>query len=90
MTDEFSALIRNGTWSLVPLPEGKKAIGCKWVFKVKENPNGTFNKYKARLVAKGFHQIAGFDFTGTFSLVVKPTTICVVLSVAFMKGWNVR
>ena len=54
MTDEFLALLRNNTWSLVPLPEGRKAIECKWVFKVKENPDGTINKYKTRLVAKGF------------------------------------
>lgn len=72
------------------LPEGKKAIGCKSIFKAKENPNGAIIKYKARLVAKGFLQIAGFDFTGTFFLVVKPTTIRVVLTVAFMTGWNVR
>jgi len=35
---------------------------CKWVFRIKENPDGTVNKYKARLVAKGFNQIQGFDF----------------------------
>lgn len=90
MTDEFSALMRNGSWSLVPLLERRKAIGCKWVFKVKENPDGTISKYKPRLVAKGFHQIAGFDFTETFSPVAKPTTIRVVLTVALMKGWNAR
>ncbi|KAK6162474.1 hypothetical protein DH2020_002315 [Rehmannia glutinosa] len=56
MTEEYLALLRNDTWSLVPLPTGRKAIGCKWVFKVKENPDGTINKHKARLVAKGFHQ----------------------------------
>ena len=78
--------MERGLW----FPYGKKAIGCKSIFKVKENPNGTINKYKARLVAKGFHQIAGFDFTGTFFLVVKPPTIRVVLTVAFMTGWNVR
>ena len=54
MTDEFLTLLRNNTWSLVPLPEGRKDIECKWVFKVKENPDGTINKYKTRLVAKGF------------------------------------
>ncbi|RVW56384.1 Retrovirus-related Pol polyprotein from transposon RE1 [Vitis vinifera] len=48
MTDEFLALIRNRTWSLVSLPNGRKTIGCKWVFKVKENYNETINKYKTR------------------------------------------
>lgn len=57
----FSDLMRNNTWSLVELPAGRKALGCKWVFKLKENPNDSINKYKARLVAKGFHQTTGFD-----------------------------
>ena len=45
MEDEFLALLRNGTSLLVDLPLGRKAIGCKWVFKMKENPDGTVNKW---------------------------------------------
>ena len=81
MRDEHLALMRNATWSLVSLPQGRKEIWCKWVFKIKENPNNTVNKYKARLVAKGLHQVAGFDFNETFSPVMKPTTIRVILSI---------
>lgn len=55
MCDEYMALERNNTWSLVPPMPGGKSIGCKWVFKIKEKPDGTVHKYKARLVAKGFH-----------------------------------
>ncbi|RVW97157.1 Retrovirus-related Pol polyprotein from transposon TNT 1-94 [Vitis vinifera] len=90
MTDEYLALLRNNTWDLVPLPTDRKLIGCKWVFKVKENPDGTINKYKACLVAKGFHQIVGFDFNETFSPVVKPTTIRIVLTIALNLQWKVR
>lgn len=43
MRDEYMALLRNKTWSLVDLPQNRKAIGCKWIFKVKENPDGTIN-----------------------------------------------
>lgn len=82
MTDHFSALQRNNTWSLVDLPSGRKAIGCKWVFKMKENPDGSINKYKAKLVAKGFHQTIGFDYIETFSPVLNSTTIRVILTVA--------
>lgn len=58
MRNELLALQRNETWFLVPLPPNKKAIRCKWLFKIKENLDGTVNRDKARLVAKGFHQIA--------------------------------
>ncbi|MCH87664.1 retrovirus-related Pol polyprotein from transposon TNT 1-94 [Trifolium medium] len=80
----------NKTWSLVPLPPHRKAIGCKWVFRIKENPDGTVNKYKARLVAKGFAQIAGFDFTETFSPVIKPITIRIILTLAVTYKWPVQ
>ncbi|WJZ89935.1 hypothetical protein VitviT2T_009118 [Vitis vinifera] len=90
MISEFEALQRNNTWSLVPLPEGRIPIGCRWVYKVKENSDGSVGKYKARLVAKGFHQQAGFDFNETFSPIVKPTTIMIVLTITLSRGWSVR
>lgn len=90
MHEEYSALLHNKTWSLVQLPLGKHPIGCKWVFKLKENADGSINKYKARLVAKGFHQQPGFDFSETFSPVIKPVTVRVVLTIALSYGWSVR
>jgi len=54
MQQEYSALINNNIWDLVSLPPNKKAIGCKWVFRIKENSDGSLNRYKARLVAKVF------------------------------------
>lgn len=50
---EYDALIPNRTWELVPLPPGRKTIGCKWLFKIKQNPDGTIARRKGRLVAKG-------------------------------------
>ncbi|KAK6128802.1 hypothetical protein DH2020_037438 [Rehmannia glutinosa] len=67
MHQELQALERNNTWSLTHLPKGKKAIGCKWVYKVKLNPDGTVARHKARLVAKGFHQVQCVDFFDSFS-----------------------
>jgi histone deacetylase 1/2 len=89
MKAEYSALMNNNTWSLVPLPAHRRAIGCKWVFRIKENPDGTINKYKARLVAKGFNQEQGFDFKETFSPVVKPVTIRVILTLALSFKWDI-
>lgn len=53
---KFGALMKNGTWDLVPKPPDQNIVGCKWVFRIKQNPDGSINKYKARLAAKGFHQ----------------------------------
>lgn len=90
MDDEFETLIKNETWHLVPPRKGLNVIDCKWVFKLKRKPNGSIDRYKARLVAKGFKQRYEIDYGDTFSPVVKPTTIRVLLSLAISKGWNLR
>ncbi|CAL9001359.1 unnamed protein product [Prunus brigantina] len=90
MSDEFTALVRNGTWELVPSRPNQNLVGCKWAFRIKRHPDGSIDRYKARLVAKGFHQRPGIDFSETFSPVVKPTTIRVVLHLALARGWPIR
>lgn len=54
MKEEYNALIKNKTWKLVPIPKDKNIIGCKWIYKLKNNAGGTIHKYKSRLVAKGY------------------------------------
>ena len=70
MSDELDSIKANNTYTLVPLPAGRKAIGCKWVYKVKRHADGSVDRYKARLVAKGYSQLYGIDFTETFAPVV--------------------
>ena len=82
MQAEYDALIKNGTWTRVDLPGCRTPIGCKWIFRVKENPDGSANKYKARLVAKGFHQRSGYDYNETISPVIKPVTVRILLTLA--------
>jgi hypothetical protein len=65
-------------------------IGCRWVYKIKLNPDGSVSRYKARLVAKGFHQQAGVDYDETFSPVVKPPTVRIILSLAAQNHWSLR
>jgi len=88
MQQEYSALLQNQTWDLVPLPSNRKTIGCKWVFRVKENAEGSLNKYKTRLVAKGFYQVQGFDFNEAFSPVIRPVTVRLIIILALTHHWD--
>nr|XP_016510904.1 PREDICTED: uncharacterized protein LOC107828156 [Nicotiana tabacum] len=86
MNQEFEALYANHTWSLVPLPAGKRIIGCKWIYKVQYKADGSIERFKARLVVKGYTQQAEVDYTETFSSVVKMTTVRALIGITVKKG----
>jgi hypothetical protein len=81
MTEEFDALQSNETWDLVP---------GKWVYRHKLRPDGSLERYKAHWVLRGFTQRPGIDFDETFSPVVKPATIRIVLSLALSRDWPIH
>lgn len=81
--DEYASLMEHQVWDLVPLPPGRKAVGCKWMFKAKQNSDGSLNRYKARLVAKGLNQLLGVDYNLTFAPVAHVEKLrCVLFIVA--------
>ncbi|GJS93029.1 ribonuclease H-like domain-containing protein [Tanacetum coccineum] len=90
MRDEYSALIKNRTWVLVPRPTDTNIVRCMWLFRHKHLADGTLSRYKARLVANGSTQLEGVDVDETFSPVVKPGTIRTVLSLAASRHWPIH
>ncbi|WVZ23541.1 hypothetical protein V8G54_002085 [Vigna mungo] len=90
MQDEIHALEDNQTWTLVSLPTGKKALGSKWVYKIKRKSDGTIERFKACLVILGNHQVEGIDYMETFALVAKMVTVRIVLAVAAAKKWELH
>lgn len=88
---EYNAQLANHSWDLVPPPSPNVTIvGCRWLFTTKYNADGTEERPKGRLVAKGYNQRPGLDYAETFSLVVKSTTIRIVLGVAVERDWPIR
>ena len=90
MKHEIVALEDSGTWTVVDLPPGKKALGCRWVYVIKYRADGTIERHKARLVVFGNHQVEGEDFTETFAPVAKMTTIRCFLEIVMAQDWEVH
>ncbi|CAI7871859.1 unnamed protein product [Closterium sp. NIES-53] len=90
MESELKSIEEIGTWELVELPEGRKAITSKWLFRIKSDANGNIERYNSRLVAKGYQQKEKVDYKELFAPVVKPTTHRTLLAGAVIKGWVVK
>ena len=90
MAEEYKALVDNNTWRLVSRPPGANVVTGKWIFRHKFHSDGTLARHKARWVVRGFTQRHGIDYDETFSPVVKPATIRVVLSIAASRQWPIH
>ena len=82
MKSEIGSMYENQVWTLVDLPDDRKAVENKWIFKKKTDADGNVTIYKARLVAKGFRQIQGVDYDETFSPVAMLKSVRIMLAVA--------
>lgn len=89
MRAELEAIVQNNTWEFSELPKDHKAIGLKWVFKVKRDPAGNIVKHKARLVVKGYAQVHGVDYDEVFAPVARMETVRLLLALAAQGEWEV-
>jgi hypothetical protein len=93
MRAELSSLVKNKTWELVSQnhlkAQGKRALGAKWVFKIKRGADGQILQYKARWVVKGYEQRYGLDYDQTFAGVVRSATWRIILGLAAANNWAV-
>jgi hypothetical protein len=90
MQAKYDALMANDTWSLVPCPRGINLVTGKWIFQHKLHADGSLDRYKAHWVLRGFTQRPGLDYDETFSPVVKPAIVRVVLSLALSQDWPIH
>ena len=89
MDEEIQAIKKNETWELTSLPQGKRAIRVKWVYKAKRNVRGEVEKHKAKLFVKGYSQRAGIDYDEVFAPVARLETIRLLISLSAQNGWRI-
>ena len=90
INSEIDSILYNHTWELVDLPPGCKPLSSKWVFKKKQNVDGSIDKYKARLMIKGYKQTKGLDYFDTYSLVTRKKSIRMVLAITTLRNLEVH
>lgn len=90
MKEEIAALKLNNTWKLLQRQDWMNVVGSRWVFRIKQKSDGSFERYKTCLVAKGFHQKHGEDCDLTYSPVVKATTIRTIMAIATSRQWELH
>jgi len=88
--EEINSLYENGTWELVLLPEGRKAVGSKWMFKIKRHADGSIERYKARVVAKRYSQHPGLDYTEVFAPTFRMASLRTIIALSALKGWELH
>ena len=86
MEKEMTSLQNNDVWELVDLPEDRKPVGSKWVFKAKTNADGHIERYKARLVAQRYSQKFGTDYDETFSPVVRLESVRTLIAMSVQQS----
>ncbi|PKI55602.1 hypothetical protein CRG98_023995 [Punica granatum] len=90
MKEEYTTLLQNNTWDLVPPSPAYNVVGCKWVYHIKQKADDTIDRYKAQLVATRFNQREWVYYSEMFSPVIKSITIWTILSIVVSSHWFIR
>jgi hypothetical protein len=88
MEEEIHAIQKNDTWELTTLPSNQKAIGVKWVYKIKHTAEGEVSRYKVRLVAKGYKQKYDINYKEVFAPVARLDTVRLLIALASHHNWK--
>ena len=90
MKQEYDAQVKRETFKIVDTPYDVKPLGGKWVYKIKQNSDGSIARFKARWVAKGYHQVEGRDYTESYAPTVRSDTSRILLAISAAKNWHVH
>jgi hypothetical protein len=90
MVEEYDSIFKNSAWEIVPRLVDKSVVGSRWIYKVKQDVDGSMEKYKARFVARGFSQIEGIDYDETFAPVARYSSIRSILALSAQMGWRIH
>ena len=82
MVEEYSSIMKNDVWEIVPRPQDRLVVGSRWIYKIKYAADGSIEKFKARFVAKGYAQNEGINYEETFAPIARYTSIRSVISLA--------
>jgi hypothetical protein len=89
MKSEIGSMYENKMWTLVDLPDDRRAIENKWIFKKKMDTDGNATVYKARLVAKGYRQVQGVNYDEPFSPVAMLKSVRIMLAIASFYDYEI-
>jgi hypothetical protein len=90
MVEEYTSIMRNDVWDIVPRPEEKSIVSSRWLYKIKHAADGSIEKFKARFVARGFSQKERVDYEEMFSPVARYASIRAVISIASIMRWRIH
>ena len=90
MVEEYNYIVKNSAWEIVPRLVDKSLVGSRWIYKVKQDDDGSVEKYKARFVARGFSQIKGIDYEENFAPIAWYSSIRTILALSKHMGWHIH